>query len=121
VHFSHGVQVLESLESLSAHVRDLDFGEGTGHLVNVLQTATTTKLHADPEFIPAQVRTVVGDDVRMAAVPHHDNLLLDNLYIVGRLQLDDLDGSQLIALYSFRLQEIREIALNQYRWFSKSQ
>jgi len=120
MHFPHGVQVLESLEGLPAHVRDLDFGEGTSDLVDVLQTATATELHADPQFVPSQVRSVVGDDVRVAAVPHHDDLLLDDLYVVGGLQLDDLDGGQLIALYSFRLQEIR-YCLESILWLLKSQ
>lgn len=48
MHLAHGVQVLQSLERLPAHVRDLDFGEGTRHLVYILQAATATELHADP-------------------------------------------------------------------------
>ena len=40
----------------------------------------------------------------MATIPHHNNLLLDNLYVIALLQLDDFDGRQFIALDSLRLQ-----------------
>ena len=37
-------------------------------VVDVLETAAAAELHADPELVPAQVRAVVGHDVRVPAV-----------------------------------------------------
>lgn len=103
MHFAHRVQILQALQRLAAHVRDLLLAQRPGHLVDVLQAAAAAILHADPQFVAPQIRAKVRDDVRMAAVAHHDDLLLDHLDVVARLDFDHFDGGQLVALDAFRL------------------
>ena len=51
-----------------------------------------------------EVGSKIGDNVGMAAVLHHENLLLDDAEVVPRLQLDHLNGRVLARRQSLRLQ-----------------
>lgn len=108
VHFAHRVQILEALQRLAAHVRDLLLAERSRHLVDVLQAAAAAVLHADPQLVAPQVRAKVGDDVRVPTVAHHDDLLLDHLDVIAGLNFDHFYGGQLVALDAFCLRAGKE-------------
>ncbi len=63
-------------------------------VVDVLQRAAPAVLHADPQLVSPQVGSVIGDDVRVPAVLHHEDLLLDQTEVIALLQLDHLDRSE---------------------------
>lgn len=92
-------------------------------LVDVLQTATATVLHADPELVPAQIRAEVGDNVGVAAIAHHYDLLLDDLDVIALLQLNHLYGGQIIALDDLGLRAGEErhesSGLISHRWIPR--
>ena len=52
-------------------------------MVNVLKRSSTTKLHADPELVPSKVAPIVGHNVGMLAVFHHENLLLNDGKVIS--------------------------------------
>ena len=52
-------------------------------VVDILERAAAAELHTDPEPVLPQVGAEVGHDVRVAAVLHHQNLLLDDAKVVS--------------------------------------
>lgn len=73
-------------------------------LIDILKTASAAILHANPQFISPQIRSVICDYIGVATIAHHDYLLLDDEDVVALLQLDHLDGRQVVRLDPFRLQ-----------------
>lgn len=51
-------------------------------VVYVLQGATTTVLHANPELVPPKIAAIVCHYVAMATVLHHQDFLLDDAEII---------------------------------------
>ena len=47
-------------------------------MVNVLEGASTTKLHADPELVSSQVAAIISHNVWVLAILHHEDLLLND-------------------------------------------
>ena len=80
-------------------------------MVDVLEAATAAVLHADPELVTTEVGTVVSDDVGVAAVLHHEDLLLDDAKVVALLQLYHLDGRELAGRDAFRLKKHKNISI----------
>ena len=66
-------------------------------VVDVLQGRPAAVLHADPELVPPEVGAEVGHDVGVAAVLHHQDLLLDDAEVIPRLQLYHFNGSCLAS------------------------
>lgn len=59
MHLSPSVQILKAQQRLPTHIRDLLLGERPDDLVNVLQ-ADCAQLHANPEPVPPQVRSIIA-------------------------------------------------------------
>ena len=78
-------------------------------VVDVLEAAAAAVLHADPELVTTEVGTVVSDDVGVAAVLHHEDLLLDDAKVVALLQLYHLDGRERAGRDAFRLKKHRNM------------
>ena len=97
------MQVSEALQGLPAHKCYLLLSEGASDMIDVLQGATTTVFHANPQLVTPEVRPEVGHYVRMPTVLHHEDLLLDDTKVIPRLQFYHLDGSIFTSGETFSL------------------
>lgn len=51
-------------------------------MVNVLQGATATILHTNPQFVPPQITAIICNYIRMSTIFHHKNFLLNNSEVI---------------------------------------
>ena len=74
-------------------------------MINILQGAPATIFHTDPQLVAPEVGAEVGHDVGVAAVLHHQDLLLDDAEVISRLQLYHFYGGIFTCGQSLGLQK----------------
>lgn len=77
-------------------------------MINVLKRAAPAELHANPELVSSEVGSIIGHDVGMSTVLHHDDFLLNDAKVIALFKFDDFDGRKVSSSNLFSLKIVSE-------------